>query len=188
METDPAGRAWSIGGTRIRAVEPEGWEAFHRWREDDDASRLGYAVPLPRSREATRRWTAEQAQQSGEGDTFRWAIANLADEPAGTINTHSCDRRAGTFSSGVAVEAAHRRHGHAAAAIRLGLRYFFGELIYQKATVHVYAFNTASAHLHERLGFQLEGRLRRMIYTEGAHVDVLVYGITREEFLGASGE
>jgi RimJ/RimL family protein N-acetyltransferase len=51
-------------------------------------------------------------------------------------------------------------------------------------TVRAYAFNEPSLRLHERLGFVPEGRLRRMIYTGGAHHDVCLYGMTVEEFLG----
>ncbi len=162
-------------------MEPEDWEAFARWG-DDAMARLAYAIPFSYSHEATRRWTAEQALQNGAGDVFRWVITDATGEPVGTINTHTCDPHAGTFAYGVAVEARHRRRGHAAAAIRLVLAYVFGELGYQKATVHVYAFNPASAALHEHLGFALEGRLRRMVDTAGQHHDTLVYGLTREEF------
>ena len=49
-------------------------------------------------------------------------------------------------------------------------------------SVHVYEYNEASCRLHERLGFVQEGRLRRMAYAAGRHWDVLVYGLTREEF------
>jgi RimJ/RimL family protein N-acetyltransferase len=62
------------------------------------------------------------------------------------------------------------------------LRFYFQELGYQKATVHIYDFNHASLRLHERLGFQVEGRLRRMGFTEGRHFDWIVMGLTREEF------
>ena len=75
-------------------------------------------------------------------------------------------------------------------AIRLVLTYFFQELRYQKCNATVYAFNTSSIKLHESLGFQLEGRIRRNIYTSGQFYDELIYGITREEFeglLSASG-
>jgi len=54
-------------------------------------------------------------------------------------------------------------------------------------TVEVHANNPASITLHERLGFQLEGRLRRMIYTEGQYYDALCYGMTVEEFAAAHG-
>jgi RimJ/RimL family protein N-acetyltransferase len=46
----------------------------------------------------------------------------------------------------------------------------------------VYEFNHASIALYERLGFQLEGRIRRMIYTQGRHWDLLHFGITSDEW------
>jgi RimJ/RimL family protein N-acetyltransferase len=65
----------------------------------------------------------------------------------------------------------------------LVLRYYFQELRYQKVTVRVYSFNDASIRLHEKLGFQLEGRLRRTVYTNGEYFDELIYGLTVEEFV-----
>lgn len=53
------------------------------------------------------------------------------------------------------------------------LRYYFHELRCQKATVIVYAFNERSKQLHEGLGFRLEGRLRRTVYTNGRLHDEL---------------
>ena len=68
------------------------------------------------------------------------------------------------------------------------LRYYFRELRYQKATVNVFSFNEASARLHESLGFQLEGRLRRTVFTDGELFDELIYGITVEEFGGVMND
>jgi RimJ/RimL family protein N-acetyltransferase len=45
----------------------------------------------------------------------------------------------------------------------------------------VHSLNEASQRLHESLGFTLEGRLRRMMYTDGAFHDALIDGLTREE-------
>jgi RimJ/RimL family protein N-acetyltransferase len=62
------------------------------------------------------------------------------------------------------------------------LKFYFDELRYQKVTVSVHGDNLPSIHLHESLGFRLEGRLRRMVFTEGAHDDELWFGMTCEEY------
>lgn len=173
---------WMGDGVRLRAVEPEDWQAFHAWDLDDASSRDAYEVPFPQSAAASRKWAEEQATADPGNDRFRWVIEDQEGEAVGTINTHTCDRRHGTFSYGIFVAAPYRGQGHAEAAIRLVLRYFFQELGYQKVNAHVYAFNHASAALHERLGFALEGRLRRNLFTEGRHHDVLAYGLLAEEF------
>lgn len=100
----------------------------------------------------------------------------------GIINSHHCDRRVGCFEYGLAIHAEQRRKGYATEAVCLLVRYFFEELRYQKVTVDVFSYNVASIQLHEQLGFQLEGRLRRMLYTNGRYHDKLFYGMTQEEF------
>ena len=44
------------------------------------------------------------------------------------------------------------------------------------------AINAPSQRLHEQLGFELEGRRRRTVFTRGQHSDMLEYGLTVEEF------
>src|SRR5690606_22219601 len=107
--------------------------------------------------------------------------------PVGTIDTFQCNRRHGTFKYGIAVSPEHRRKGIAAEIITMTIRYYFMELGYQKTTPHVYSFNEPSIQLHEKLGFQLEGRLRSMIYTNGRHYDELHFGMTRQEFIELHG-
>ncbi|MFZ5825505.1 MAG: GNAT family N-acetyltransferase [Bacillota bacterium] len=173
---------WQGSRIRLRAVEPADWIQFYEWHLDSEQARRSYAVPFPRSREAQERFAAEESLRRPEGDVFRFVIESLEGEFAGTINTHSCDRRSGTFEYGLGVREAYQGKGYATEAIRLVLRYFFQELRYQKCCAHVYSFNEPSIRLHEKLGFQLEGRLRRMVYTGGVYHDELIFGIIAEEF------
>ena len=46
----------------------------------------------------------------------------------------------------------------------------------------VYAFNERSPRFHEKLGCTYEGRLRRMVFTNGRHYDEIYFGMTAEEF------
>jgi RimJ/RimL family protein N-acetyltransferase len=173
---------WQGQQVRLRAVEPGDWEAFFAWGADPEIARDCYYIPFPQSRERAQKWAAEVATAEPKDDAFRWVIETLDGMPVGTLNTYSCDRRNGTFGYGLAIAREHWRKGYAAEAIRVVLGYYFRELRYQKCTVHVYAFNEPSIHLHEKLGFQLEGRLRRTIFTDGMYHDELVFGITAEEF------
>lgn len=177
---------WQGSRVRLRAVEPSDWEVFYEWNQDDDMTRRLDVVWLPQSREAVRRWAEEQATRRPEGDEFHFVIESLDGEVVGSISTHACDRRAGTFSYGLNVRPRHRRKGYAAEAITLLLRYYFHELRYQKANATVYSFNEPSILLHEKLGFTREGCLRRMVYTEGQFHDAFLFGLTVEEFHGGN--
>ena len=176
---------WQGQRIRLRGIEPDDWATFQRWDQDSELARLCYHIEFPRSAEGTKRFAAEAAVTGSKGQAYRWMIETLDGAPAGTINTHSCDPRHGTFGYGLAIAPEHWRRGFASEAICLVLAYYFRELRYQKATAHVYAFNEASIRLHEKLGFQLEGQLRRMVFTDGAYHDELVFGVTAEEFAHA---
>jgi RimJ/RimL family protein N-acetyltransferase len=167
---------------RLRAGEPSEDVIFRNWdREDTDSARFLYKIPFPLPRLDAQAAPLREAR-SHEGDDFPFTIETLMGAVAGAIHIHQSDRRCGTFRYGIAILPEHRGKGYAAEAIWLVLRYYFYERRYQKCAVEVYSFNEVSIRLHERMGFTLEGRLRRMIYAGGEFHDLLYYGIMREEF------
>jgi RimJ/RimL family protein N-acetyltransferase len=179
---------WQGQQVRLRGVEPSDASHFLRWNLDSErARRLDFLWP-PQSEAAVRAWVEAQSLKRLENDAYHWVIENLAGEPVGTLSTHDCQPRHGTFSYGIDVAAEHRCRGYASEAIRLVLRYYFHQLRYQKVTVAVHADNLASLALHARLGFVREGTLRRMVFTNGAYCDVVWWGLTREEFDTAEAE
>lgn len=99
----------------------------------------------------------------------------------GVIDIHNIDERVGYFEYGIAIFPEHRRKGYAKNAISLIIKYFFEERRYQKVNAMIYSFNDASIALHEKLGFMLEGKIRRNFYTRGSYFDTLIYGMTVEE-------
>jgi RimJ/RimL family protein N-acetyltransferase len=177
---------WLGEKVRLRAMVPEDWRAFHKNDEDTESARLCYEIPFPRSEAGSMKWAESTAAATPRDDCYRFVIENLAGEVVGTINTFECNRRYGTFKYGLGIFRPHWRKGYASEAIRLLLRYYFEELHYQKVTVHVYDFNDASLQLHRKLGFQVEGRLRRMLYTGGHYHDEVLLGLIYEEFAAQS--
>jgi RimJ/RimL family protein N-acetyltransferase len=165
---------------RLRAGERSEEPIWRDWvRQDTDSGRFLYEIPfpLPRLQE-----NSSAEVKPHEGDNFPFSIETLDGALAGAIHIHHCNPRCGTFMYGISILPEHRRKGYAAEAIWLAMRYYFYERRYQKCTAEVYSFNEASMRLHEQLGFTLEGRLRRMVYTDGKFYDSVFYGMTREEF------
>ncbi|PYS91613.1 MAG: N-acetyltransferase [Acidobacteria bacterium] len=173
---------WQGKKVRLRGVEPSDAETFFRWNLDSEMGRqMDFLWPPISLAQITEQLTAE-AQQKLERDEFRWIIEDAAGAAVGSIKSHHCNARTGTFSYGINIAPEHQRHGYASEAILLVVKYYFEELRYQKVTVGVFAPNAASIALHEQLGFQPEGTLRRMGFTRGAHFDLHYYGLTREEW------
>jgi len=173
---------WEGQRIRLRAIEPEDQPFFHAFDEDSEANVNSSMLYFPRSQAGDRRWFEKALLEEPENDEYRLVIELKEHGAIGTINTVACDKRMGTFRYGIAIGRDYWGKGYAKEAIRILLRYFFEELRYQKVTVNIYDFNERSIKLHEKLGFQHEGRLRRMIYTGGAFHDEIYMGLTREEF------
>jgi RimJ/RimL family protein N-acetyltransferase len=174
---------WEGKLIRLRGVELEDADAHFQLDQEDDISRFQWVMNPPVSRAATRKWIEGAAVERPKGNEFTAQMVTLVDGTlVGGIATHNADQRSGVFSYGLHVEAPYRGKGYAKDAICLVMRYFFQELRYQKCDVDVMAINPASQRLHEALGFTLEGRRRRVVFTHGEHSDMLEYGMTVEEF------
>ncbi len=174
--------AWTGELVRLRAVEPDDWELFRSLDADTEISRSAYGVPFPRSIEQSKKWIADTATAAPAGDNYRWVIETLEGAPVGTINTHGCQPEHGHFEYGISIARREWAKGYASEAITIVLRHMFEERRYQKVTAVVYAFNDRSRQLHEKLGFVLEGRWRRVHYAAGVYHDAFLFGMTREEF------
>lgn len=173
---------WQGKHVRLRAVEPDDWKVFHEWDKDGMGGRLTDEVWFPSSTIAQQKWAEGLATGKVENDEYRFQIENFAGELVGTMNTHTCNPRNGTFYYGIAIMPIYQRKGYASDAIKLLLRYFFHERRYQKVNATVYSFNIPSIQLHQNFGFKQEGQLRSMIYTDGQFYDEIIFGLTIEEF------
>ncbi len=173
---------WQGKRVRLRAIEPSDARYFFEWNMDSDRARhLDFLWP-PSSLAAVTAWCEEQSRRKLVDDAYHWLVENEAGEPVGSISTHDCRPHDGTFSYGLDIADEHRRKRYASEAVCLVLRYYFEELRYQKCTVVVHDNNEASVRLHEALGFQREGTVRRMVFSGGQYFDNIWFGITAEEF------
>jgi RimJ/RimL family protein N-acetyltransferase len=174
---------WTGKRVRLRGVEPEDWQAFRQFDEHSEHQRSVDVLHPPRSAEGYRAWAAELATAKPVGDRLMLAIEALGSgELVGALSTADADPRTGRFHYGIGIGADHHRKGYAADAAVLLLRFMFGERRYHKCEAGIYAYNEASLALHRRLGFTEEGRLRDHEFFAGRHHDLVVMGMTAQEF------
>ncbi|MGC4941611.1 GNAT family N-acetyltransferase [Kribbella sp. DT2] len=177
------GSVWVGERVRLRAIEPEDWADFLRFDQDSEVQRNADMVHVPRSAFGMQAWAEEQATRGEADDKLQLAIEAVeTDTLVGACSTDDTDRRAGRFSYGIAIGREHQRNGYASDAVKVLLRFMFEERRYHKAEAGVYAYNEASLALQERLGFQREGQLRDHEFLAGAYQDLVVFGMTAEEF------
>ena len=175
---------WQSSLIRLRAMEPGDAEHFYQINRERDVDRNLEMVWPPTSMASQESWVADAAKKGfGENLEFKFMIEELASgELVGSIDTHHCNQRQGTFEYGLALLEQYRNKGYASEAILLVLRYYFLELRFRKAEPGVFAFNSASLRLHEKLGFVHEGVRRKHGYSLGEFHDLHLFGMTVEEF------
>jgi len=167
----------------LRAVEKRDLDDILVSRtSDDEMERMISEIPFPVSPEEEREQMAKHTKREPGEDNFFWVITDLEGKTVGFIHAWDCQPRMGTFRYAFGIQQTYRRRGYAQEAARLVLRFYFRELRYQKVTVNIYAFNEVSLRFHRRFGFTEEGRLRRMVFTNGQYYDEIHLGMTREEF------
>src|SRR5215211_7301945 len=119
---------WQRKKIRLRGVEPSDAAHFIRWNLNSERARhLDFVWP-PTSDASVQAWVEEQSKKKLEHDAFHWVIEDQEGTPVGSISTHDCNPRYGTFSYGIDIAPEHQRKGYASEAIQLVLRYYFQEL------------------------------------------------------------
>ncbi|HXY91540.1 MAG TPA: GNAT family N-acetyltransferase [Acidimicrobiia bacterium] len=177
-----------LAGKLVRLREPrlDDLDAFVAFA-DSDGDRLAGETNLPRTAEQSRRWLDDLLTRPREDDTAFLVLESAEGAVAGSVSVNRANRRHGRFSYGIALFPPFRRRGIGSEAIVLLLRFYFGELRYQRCETEIYAFNDASLALHEKLGFVVEGRRRRALFTQGEFHDIVTVAMLREEFADRHG-
>ena len=174
---------WQGEKVRLRPVCIDDVDNWFEGSLDSPCRRLlQLGIELPQSRDGLVKIVEKYAECHDVDGVIIFTIEDLCGNNVGGISYHSRNRKNGTFAMGLSIAEAHRRSGFAADAARILMRYAFHERRYQKCNSACVEGNEASVALHRSLGFQKEGRRRRVFYLDGRFYDDLLFGITREEF------
>lgn len=85
---------------------------------------------------------------------------------------------------GYELDPAYWGQGYASEAARAIVQFGFGELGLHRVSADCVADNTPSAHVLEKLGMRLEGRLPHKQYFKGRWWDTLLYAMLEDEWRG----
>ena len=144
---------------------------FHRLADNDAA--------YPRPVKSTREWL-ERSSDHG----FRFAIRTLRDDQLiGDTGVWIESWAHGEGWLGIAIgDRNYWGKGYGADAMRVLLRFAFGELNLRRVSLGVYAYNPRAMRSYEKIGFQREGLVRGDCLREGQRWDTVYMGILREEW------
>ncbi len=168
----------------LRAVREDDVKLRNEETRDSNGFRiLNWGVELPKSIEMDKASVNAWVDFNNSESRMMFSIDNFEGEHVGAINLNSFDNKNGTFSAGMRIYRPYRNRGYGQDALRITLRYAFFEMRLQKCNSGCVYGNKASQTMHEKLGFVVEGRIRRAVYMNGQYYDDLRLGLTIEEFI-----
>ena len=181
MEIDDSKYYWKNNLIRLRPPRDEDWEALLPNMFDSEARFLFSELELPVDRETYRQSHVEWLRQ--EKGFLRFAIENKAGKHVGIANLFGVDERNGVFGPiGIQINPMDRGMGYAVSAYRMLGRYMFCERRMHKWNSAYMEGNAASAALHKKMGFVVEGIRRDIAYHEGRYWNEVLCGVTEAEF------
>jgi RimJ/RimL family protein N-acetyltransferase len=113
----------------------------------------------------------------------RAVIATLKNKPLGWVNRYSGKNSPLVWFVGIAIaEDEYLNRGYGTEALKLWVNHLFANSEYHKLCLDTWSFNPRMARVAERIGFIPEGFERHMQFWEGEWLDLMHYGILREEW------
>jgi RimJ/RimL family protein N-acetyltransferase len=153
------------------------------FRDDPDLGRL-IGVERDPDEAGIRERIAGQEEAAAEGRGIQLAIADPgSDAFSGSMILHSFDWHSRRAEVGFWLVPAARGRGLGSAAVALAVAWAFTELDLLRVEMTTTPENPAVSVLARRLGFTQEGVLRSRNIERGQRVDIVWFGLLREEWL-----
>ena len=172
----------SDGRVVVRVVEDKDIEPYIAAFDEGDAllNLVGYEeVP---TRERVERWLGRNWVDPPELEAWEFVIADAeSDAFLGTIMLHSFDWKNKRAELGSWIAATARDQGVGSAALDLLLGWAFNDLGLERIEMTALPENENVPHIAEKFGFTYEGRLRKRNYERGRRVDLLIWGLLKND-------
>ncbi len=172
--------------TRLRPVEKDDLPRFVRWFGDPELrSFLDSYLPFGQVQE--ERWFDRNV---AAGDLQAWAIdaqpADMAVGPwvhIGSCGFHSIEWRHRSGEVGIVIGTQDFwGKGYGTDAMQTLVAWGLYTLNLQRVQLRVHADNPRAIRCYEKVGFQVEGRLRQANFHAGGYRDTLIMAVLREDW------
>jgi RimJ/RimL family protein N-acetyltransferase len=175
---------------RLAALDAEAYsKSLARWSQDSEFWRLmDYGPSLRFSQKAIQKWFEEGQEKDYKDDApprnMLFMIRTLQDDQIiGDVGLDGIDFIHGRSFVGIAIgDRANWSKGYGSDAMRVILRYAFQELDLHRVSLSVFEYNPRAIRSYEKVGFKVEGRVRKALLRDGQRYDVIYMGILHSEW------
>jgi RimJ/RimL family protein N-acetyltransferase len=170
------------GRVVVRALEEKDIEPYMKAFDEGESllNLVGYEeVP---TRDRVERWLGDNWLDAPELRAWEFVVADAnSDSFLGTIMLHSCDWKNKRAEVGFWIAAAARNQGFGSAALDLLLDWAFRDLDLERIEMTALPENEHVPRIADKFGFTFEGRLRQRNYERGRRVDLLIWGLLKND-------
>lgn len=165
---------------RLRPVEPEDADAFYRWHNDEDVMRWLQSY-FHESLAAVRKRFADRKDNSYEKSLF--CIETLdEDRLIGVVVLRDADPINARARTDIYLgEKEYWGGGYGTDALRTACQYGFNTLRLHSIELTVVEANERAIKSYQKIGFQVDGRLRQAFFRDGEWYDELLMCVLRDE-------
>ncbi|HRJ76065.1 MAG TPA: GNAT family protein, partial [Anaerolineales bacterium] len=171
---------------RLASESPETMaKTYIKWDRDSEFHRLADSAPAQLWSEKKLKDFVEKGQEKQGDKSFRFSIRTLENDILiGSTGLWIQRWSQGDAWLGIFIgEREYWGKGYGTDAMRLIVGYGFSELNLRRITLGLHSYNERALKSYQKVGFQLEGRVRGEGIRDGVRYDDLYMGILREEWL-----
>lgn len=170
-------------GYYLDTIRDSDEEALVEHLQEPEIARNTLTIPYPYTAEDARAFIRTQQEENrGREMPVVFVIRGPDDRLIGAIGL---ELEGGTAAHraeiGYWVAKPYWGKGIATAAVERLARYAFERLDLRRLVAQVYDWNEGSIRVLERCGFRREGRLRQHVLKRGKPLDVIAFGLVRED-------
>lgn len=165
----------------LRAIEEEDLELIREMINDPVIEHMTGRGGLPVSKAQQENWFKSI---QGRGDEVRLVI-ETEEGAIGMVMLTDIDYRNSTaqFHSKIATSKNLRGKGFGTKATWALIDYAFNQMNLHCIYSHIIEYNVASQRVKEKCGFKKDGVLRDRSYKDGKYHNIVVWSITKEDFM-----
>lgn len=172
-----------LKGTQVylRAIEEEDAnETYLSWLNNQETTKGLVTGRFPSSMQSLKSYLRSVTQ--GENSVMFAICLVENDKHIGNIKLDQFDYFARTAELGVLIgEQNHRGKGIGSESCKLVLDFAFANLNLRKVTLSVFSNNPIAIKTYERLGFQVEGRLKQHFFSDGQYHDKIYMSYFKQQ-------
>jgi [ribosomal protein S5]-alanine N-acetyltransferase len=164
----------------LRPLDLEDVDTLTTWLNDPEVTRTMLIYhPLTRmAEEAFLRKISES-----ESDVVLGIMVRETEQFIGVTGLHRFDVRNRHALFGISVgEKSAWGKGYGTEATRLMVRHAFDTLNLNRVWLHVYEYNERAVRVYQKVGFQIEGRMRQDTFRDGRYWDTIMMAVLRGEW------